>query len=97
MLKETCVSKLDKKISIYGSISYFEEAKENNQLNLITTTKIKFNVIENTYKEEIVLELTQEFNEDIDTTKNILNNFGILVTSKNKQIGQKRNMPVKIV
>ena len=63
----------------------------------MTTTKIKFNVIENTYKEEIVLELTQEFNEDIDTTKNILNNFGILATSKNKQIGQKRNMPVKIV
>ena len=33
-----------------------------------TTTKIKFNVRENTHKEEIILELTQVSNEDIDTT-----------------------------
>ena len=63
------MSELDKKRSIYWSISYFEEIKENNQTNLVTTTKkIKFNVRENTYKEEIILELTQVSNEDIDTT-----------------------------
>ena len=32
-----------------------------------TTKKIKFNVRENTHKEEIILELTQVSNEDIDT------------------------------
>ena len=37
------------------------------------------------------------FNEDIDTTNNILNKFGILVLSKNKQIGQKRNIPKEII
>ena len=57
LVKETCVSELDKKISIYASIHYFEETKENNQTNLITITttttiKIKFSVREKTYKQE---------------------------------------------
>ena len=33
----------------------------------------------------------------MNTTNNIINNFAILVTSKNKQIGQKRNMPKEII
>ena len=62
-----------------------------------TTKKNKFNVREKTYKEEIILELTKVFNEDMNTTNNIINNFAILVTSKNKQIGQKRNMSKEII
>ena len=54
--KEIFVSELDKKISVYGSISYFEEIKEKNQANFITpNNKLKFSVKENIYKEEIVL------------------------------------------
>ena len=33
----------------------------------------------------------------MNTTNNIINNFAILVTSKNKQIGQKRNMSKEII
>ena len=39
--------------------------------------KNKFNVRENIYREGIVLELTQVFNEDIDTINNKINNNGI--------------------
>ena len=37
------------------------------------------------------------FYEDIDTDNSIIINFGILVMSKNKQIGQKRNTPKEII
>ena len=37
MLKNTFTSELDKDITIYGSISYFEKTKENNKVYLITT------------------------------------------------------------
>ena len=33
----------------------------------------------------------------MNTTNNIINNFAILVTSKNKQIGQKRNKSKEII
>ena len=59
--------------------------------------KNKFNVRENIYREGIVLELTQVFNEDIDTINNKINNTGILVASKNKKIGQERKMPKEII
>ena len=45
LLKETFKSQLYKEMSIYNTISYFEESKENNQTNLITSNnKLKFNV-----------------------------------------------------
>lgn len=37
------------------------------------------------------------FYEDNDTDNSIIINFGILVMSKNKQIGQKRNTPKEII
>ena len=36
MLKNTFISELDKYITIFSSISYFDKAKENNEVNLIT-------------------------------------------------------------
>ena len=57
LVKETFTSELDKKISIYVTISYFERIKENNQINMITpTNKLKFNVRENRQNEELVLD-----------------------------------------
>ena len=59
---------------------------------MVTTAKInKLKLIENTYKEEIILERTQVFNEDMNLTNNTVNKFGILVASKKKK-EKKRNM-----
>ena len=56
MLKNTFISKLDKYIIIYGSISYFEKIKENNQLDLITMrNKLKFHIQRDIYQKEIEL------------------------------------------
>ena len=56
ILKNTFISKLDKYIIIYGSISYFEKIKENNQLDLITMrNKLKFHIQRDIYQEEIEL------------------------------------------
>ena len=54
MLKNTFISELDKYITIYGSISYFDIAKENNEVYLIThRNKLNLSVKKDVYKEEI--------------------------------------------
>ena len=54
MLKNTFISELGKYITIYGSISYFDIAKENNEVYLIThRNKLNFSVKKDVYKEEI--------------------------------------------
>ena len=39
----------------------------------------------------------QVLDANINTTNNKINNFGILVTTKNKQRGKKRKMPKEII
>ena len=59
---------------------------------MVTTAKInKLKLIENTYKEEIILEWTQVFNEDMNPTNNTVNKFGILVASKKKKRKKKKH------
>ena len=54
MLKNTFISELDKYITIYGSISYFDIAKENKEVYLIThRNKLNLSVKKDAYKEEI--------------------------------------------
>ena len=54
MLKNTFISELDKCSTIYGSISYFDIAKENNEVYLIThRNKLNFSVKKDVHKEEI--------------------------------------------
>ena len=41
--------------------------------------------------------MVQVLDANINTTNNKINNFGILVTTKNKQRGKKRKMPKEII
>ena len=93
MLKNTFTSELDKDITIYGSISYFEKTKENNKVYLITTRhKLNFAIAKEVYKEKIKLELAKGSSQStMHITINAIKHFGILSTKKDKRIGQKEN------
>ena len=93
MLKNTFTSELDKDITIYGSISYFEKTKENKKVYLITTRhKLNFAIAKEVYKEKIKLELAKGSSQStMHTTINAIKHFGILSTKKDKRIGQKEN------
>ena len=59
-MKNTFLSELDKHIIIYGSIWYFQKAKENNKVDLITPrNKLKFSVEKDVYKEKVRQELSK--------------------------------------
>ena len=60
------------------------------------SNKLKFKVRQNVYKEEIISELSQICTQQIDTINKKIDNFGILIKSKNKKGGQKRKMPNEI-
>ena len=58
MIKTVYATELNKDFSIYGLISFSGETKKNNKLDLIKPNeKIKFQLIKDTYKENIKLEL----------------------------------------
>ena len=60
------------------------------------SNKLKFKVRQNVYKEEVISELSQICTQQIDTINKKIDNFGILIKSKNKKGGQKRKMPNEI-
>ena len=89
MLENTFICELDKYITIYGSLSYFDNAKENNEVDLITPcNKLNFSIEKDVYKEEIELELAKVSSQStIHTTSDTIKHFGILSTKKDKRIG----------
>ena len=58
---------------------------------------MKFNLKNDVFKEKLVFELEQIYNKNINTTNNLINNFGILVTSKDNIIGEKRKISDQII
>ena len=95
IIKETFISELGKKVSLLGSISYFDKVNSENRIELIIPkNKLKFEVKENTFLEEITLQLSPTFgNKQIKLKKNEINNFAILIAPKQDEVGQKRKRP----
>ena len=81
-------------MSLIGSISCFDKVNSENRNELITLkNKLKFEVKENTFLEEITLQLSPTFgNKQIKLKKNDINNFAILIAPKQEEVGQKRKM-----
>ena len=94
IVKETFISELEKKVSLTGSISYFDKVNSENKIELISfKNKLKFEVKKNTLLEELTLQLSPTFsNKKIKLTKNDINNFAILIVPKQEEAGQKRKM-----
>ena len=64
MIKTIFVTQLNKEFSIYGLISFSGETKKNNKLDLTKPSeKIKFQLIKDTYKNNIKLELGKVHNK----------------------------------
>ena len=94
IIKETFISELEKKVLLKGSISYFDKVNNENRTELIfSKNKLKFEEKENTFLEEITLQLSPTFsNKQIKLKKNDINNFAILIVPKQEEVGQKRKM-----
>ena len=89
MIKTVYATELNRDFSIYGLISFSGETKKNNKLDLIKPNeKIKFQLIKDTYKENIKLELGKVHKKKSFTViSDKIFNFGILRT-KNKKYRQ---------
>ena len=98
MIKTVYATELNRDLSIYGLISFSGETKKNNKLDLIKPNeKIKFQLIKDTYKENIKLELGKVHKKKSFTViSDKIFNFGILRTKKRKSIGSKRIMGLVI-
>ena len=94
IVKETFISELEKKVSVIGSISYFDKVNSENKIVLISSkSKLKFEVKTNTFLEELTLQLYPTFsNKKIKLKKNDINNFAILIAPKQEEADQKRKM-----
>ena len=58
LIKETCITALNKRISIYGSISYFNKKTENEIFKIASSENLKFFVKKNTNKDFLSFQLT---------------------------------------
>ena len=86
MIAERFVTELNQKLSTFGLVSFSNEAKDNNKLDLITPTrKLKFNMKRNVYKNRITLNLGKVHIKTFSTTQNNALNFDLLCTKKKKK------------
>ena len=99
MITEIFMTKLIKKISTFGLISFSGKTKIDNKLHLISrNNKLKFNLKKDIYKNRIRFELGKVHTKtSFSTTRDNVRNFGILFTNKNKIVGEKRTMSLEIV
>ena len=99
IIKPTFVTELGKDFSMYGLISYSGENKEDNKLDLIKPTDcLKFQVLKDTYKNNLSFELGKVHeNRRFTMAGDRIFNFGMLRTKKHKTIGQKRPMVLEII
>ena len=94
MIKETFVAELNKEFSIYGLITISGENKDNKKLDLINpSSNLKFEVKKDTYKTSISFELGEVHEKELYTvvSDNVFK-FGLLLSKKNKTIGEKLKM-----
>ena len=86
MITERFVTELNQKLSTFGLVSFSNEAKDNNKLDLITPTrKLKFNMKRDVYKNRITLNLGKVHIKTFSTTQNNALNFDLLCTKKKKK------------
>ena len=80
-------------------MSYFEEIKENNWVDLITPrNKLKFHIQRDVYKEEIELELAKISNQsNFNTTSDKIIFLEYVLLKKKKRIAQSREMSVQLI
>ena len=87
LIKETYITALNKRISIYGSISYFDKKTENEIFEIICPENLlKFFVKKNTNKDSLSFQLTS-VSGNLPTLKNQkIHNLSLT------QIGRKKNL-----
>ena len=99
MVKPTFVNELEKNFTIYGLISFSDETKENNKLDLIRPSdSLNFQLLEDNYKNSLTFELEKVHEKkSYNVVGDKVFNFGILRSKKNKMLGRKRSMGAEIV
>ena len=99
IIRPSFVTELGKDFSIYGLISYSDENTEDNKSDLIKPTdSLKFQLLQDVYKNSLSLEL-RKVHEDRSFTVvgDRVFNLGLLRTKKHKTVGQKRPMTLEVI
>ena len=94
MVKETFVTELNKEFSIYDLITFSGENKNNKKLNLINFNRnLKFQLKKDVYKTSFNFELGKvHTKKSYNVVSDSVFNFGLLLSKKNKTVGEKRRM-----
>ena len=87
LIKETCITPLNKKISIYGSFSYFQGKTPKEILTLLSAGNfLEFFVEKNTLKNELKFQLTTTSGNTPKIKDSTIHNFSIM------RLGRKRKL-----
>ena len=90
LIKETYITALNKIISIYGSISYFNKKTENEIFKIISPENLlKFVVKRNTNRDSLGFQLTSVSGNLPTLTDKKINNLSLTC------IGRKRKLPMQ--
>ena len=96
-INHTFYTELNKKIQVYGLISTHGIGIKSSEL-VTPQTSLKFNVLEDKYKEKIVLTLEDiRRKQKLNVKDKKITNFAILASSKKNKIGIKRKMSYTII
>ena len=96
-INHTFYTELNKKIQVYGLISTHGIGIKSSEL-VTPQTSLKFNVLEDKYKEKIVLTLEDiRRKQKLNVKDKKITNFAILASSKKNKIGIKRKMSYAII
>ena len=99
IIRPSFTTELQSEFSIYGLVNFSNETEEEKEKLKIISPKnyLKFNIIKDTYKNQLKLELTKvHTKKTFEIIDNNVFNFGILCTEKNR-VGEKRIMTNEII
>ena len=90
LIKEACITALNKEISIYGSISYFNKKTENEIFKIITPENfLKFFVNRDINKDSLSFQLTSVSGNLLTLKDKKIHNLSSI------RIGRKRKLPMQ--
>ena len=96
-INHTFYTELNKKFQVYGLILTHGIGIKSSEL-VTPQTSLKFNVLEDKYKEKIVLTLEDiRRKQKLNVKDKKITNFAILASSKKNKIGIKRKMSYTII
>ena len=99
MIRPSFTTELQVEFSIYGLVNFSAEVDEEKKLKIISPKNyLNFDVLKDTYKNNLQLELTKVHTEKtFEIVGDKVYNFGILALDKRNKIGRKRSTMPEII